>query len=177
MYSQSLSTVKKRLFRDLSCYWLVIWGIMSLVHPRDQEHGAERHQVSRTKNLPQACSPHTKESATPGMEYVSFSFSIFSLLTWEPIFSELFPKQPQQLNCFRFGPCSSTNKLCPLMVEPLFLLGNFSNIRQRLLHFKTWGTAPPLEWAIRYIPIPQSQLVLPSKRVTNPERRQSKEVG
>lgn len=119
------------------------------------------------------------QSATLGMEHVSFSFSICSFLTWKSICSRFFPKQPQQLqlNCFRLGPCSSTNKRCPLIVEPLFLLGNFSNIRQRLLHLKTWGTSTPLEWAISYNPIPQSQLVLPRKRDTNPERRQSKEFG
>lgn len=118
------------------------------------------------------------QSAPPGMKYLS-SFPICSFLTWKPIFSRLFPKQPQQLeqNCFRLDPCSSTHKLCPLIAEPLLLLGNFSNIRRRLLHLKTWGPAPPLEGVIRYIPIPQSLLVLPSRRDANPERWQSQETG
>lgn len=108
------------------------------------------------------------QSATPGMEHLSLSFSICSFLTWK----QFFPEQPQQLerNSFRLDPCPSTNNLCPFLVEPLFLLGNFSNIGQRLLHLKTRGRAPPLEWAIRYVPIPQSQLVLPSKRYKSWEK-------
>lgn len=118
------------------------------------------------------------QSATPGKEYLSLSFSICSFLTWKPVFSRLFAKQPQQLelNCFRICTCSSTNQFCPLIVEPLLLLGNFSNIRQRLLRLKTWGAAPPLEWGVRYIPVAQLQLVLPSRRGTNTEKRQNKEV-
>lgn len=120
------------------------------------------------------------QPVTSGTEYLSLSFSVYLLISYlATYFSRLFPKQPQQLeqNCFMLGSRSSTNMLCPLIVERLLPLGNCSDIRQRLLHLKTWATAPPLGWAIRYIPVPQPQLVAPNRENTNPEKWVSKEVG
>lgn len=81
----------------------------------------------------------TGQPVTSGTEYLSLSFLFICLfLTWQPIFSRLFPNQLQRLeqNCFMLGSHSSTNVLCPLIAEPLLLLGYGSDIRQRLLHLK-----------------------------------------